>query len=129
MGRNLMHFDSATPTFDTDDPELVQPKTTGACCQACGRPFDDATSEANQNKKKLLGLLGENQRQVLGHLLAGLTEPQIAKKLHRSRHTVHDHTKAIYAVCGVNNRVQLVHQFEGIDPETLIDGRIPQFLQ
>lgn len=124
-----MHSESEMTVYDSDDPDLIQPKSARAYCQACGRPFDDATSEANQNKKKLLGLLGDHQRQVLGHLLAGLTEPQIAKKLHCSRHTVHDHTKAIYAVCGVNNRVQLVHQFEGIDPETLIDGRIPQFLQ
>jgi DNA-binding NarL/FixJ family response regulator len=51
------------------------------------------------------------QMKVLELLLAGLTEPQIAERIGRSRHTVHDHTKAIYAALGVSSRVQLVLLF------------------
>jgi DNA-binding NarL/FixJ family response regulator len=48
---------------------------------------------------------------VLELLLSGLTEPQIADKLSRSKHTVHDHVKAIYATLGVSGRVPLVLLF------------------
>ncbi len=51
------------------------------------------------------------QHRVLELLLEGLTEPAIAAKLERSRHTVHDHTKAIYGSLGVKTRVQLVLAF------------------
>lgn len=59
----------------------------------------------------LLGLVSDAQRRVLELLLEGQTEPQIAERLGRSRHTVHDHTKAIYSALKVNNRVQLVLLF------------------
>lgn len=59
----------------------------------------------------LLGLVSDAQRRVLELLLEGQTEPQIAERLGRSRHTVHDHTKAIYSALKVKNRVQLVLLF------------------
>ena len=59
----------------------------------------------------LLGKLSPAQARVLELLLAGITEPQIAARIERSRHTVHDHTKAIYSALGVSNRVQLVLLF------------------
>ncbi len=98
-------------------------------CKACGRPLDRASEAEIARRFQLLNRLSESQRQVLGYLLMGLTEPQIAEKLHRSRHTVHDHTKAIYAVCGVQRRVHLVHTLAGLDPEDLVHGKIPDYLQ
>jgi DNA-binding NarL/FixJ family response regulator len=59
----------------------------------------------------LLEKLSETQRVVLEFLLEGKTEPEIAAVLDRSKHTVHDHTKAIYQLLGVNNRVHLVLLF------------------
>lgn len=73
--------------------------------------------------------MSDSQRQVLGYLLMGMTEPQIATKLHRSRHTIHDHTKAIYALIGVKRRVHLLQQFLGLTPEDLLDGQIPEYLK
>lgn len=52
--------------------------------------------------------LSTAQRQVLPHLVTGMSEAAIAAKLHRSRFTVHDHARAIYRVLGVHNRAQLV---------------------
>ncbi len=69
--------------------------------------------------KSLLDRLSEAQRRVLVHLLEGLSEPEIADRIHRSRHTVHDHTKAIYAAFGVSKRVQLVHLFAGVEPKAV----------
>lgn len=62
----------------------------------------------------LLEKVSDAQRAVLELLLEGQTEPQIAEKIGRSRHTVHDHTKAIYAALGVNNRVHLVLLFSQV---------------
>lgn len=63
------------------------------------------------SRPDLARLVSPAQHRVLEFLLEGLTEPQIAAKLSRSRHTVHDHTKAIYSALNVNNRVQLVLLF------------------
>lgn len=63
------------------------------------------------SRPDLVSRLSDAQGWVLGHLLDGLTEPQIADRIGRSRHTVHDHTKAIYAALSVRNRVQLVLEF------------------
>ncbi|NUQ68629.1 MAG: helix-turn-helix transcriptional regulator [Phycisphaerales bacterium] len=63
------------------------------------------------SRPDLVSRLSDAQGRVLGHLLDGLTEPQIANSIGRSRHTVHDHTKAIYAALNVRNRVQLVLEF------------------
>jgi DNA-binding NarL/FixJ family response regulator len=67
----------------------------------------------------LLQKVSSAQQRVLEYLLAGLTEPQIAEKLQRSRHTVHDHTKAIYSALEVSNRVQLVLRFS--QPTALVE--------
>ena len=59
----------------------------------------------------LANRLSDAQLRVLEFLLEGHTEPKIAEFVNRSRHTVHDHTKAIYQTLGVNGRVQLVLLF------------------
>lgn len=63
------------------------------------------------SRPDLLAKVSDAQRLVLEWLLEGLTEPQIAERIGRSRHTVHDHTKAIYASLGVSSRVHLVLLF------------------
>jgi DNA-binding CsgD family transcriptional regulator len=55
--------------------------------------------------------LSDAQLRVLEYLLEGVSEPKIAQQISRSRHTVHDHTKAIYQALNVNSRVQLVLLF------------------
>jgi DNA-binding NarL/FixJ family response regulator len=105
----------------------------GGCCRACGRPFDtEGENQSDQefkHRRTMLSHLSESQIQVLGYLLMGHTEPQIAALLHRSRHTIHDHTKAIYAICGVARRVHLVQAFRGVLPEDLIAGHVPPYLK
>jgi DNA-binding NarL/FixJ family response regulator len=70
-----------------------------------------------RSRPDLCAKLSDAQLAVLSHLLDGLTEPKIAAKIGRSRHTVHDHTKAIYAAMNVNSRVQLVLLFSQPMPE------------
>lgn len=116
---------SETERHDRNEARTVPARV----CKACGRPLDRASAAEVSRRFQLLARMSESQRQVLGFLLMGLTEPQIAEKLHRSRHTVHDHTKAIYAICGVQRRVHLVHTLAGLEPDDLASGKIPEYLQ
>src|SRR3954471_10098920 len=75
--------------------------------------FERSGSAIAASRPDLLSSVSQAQQRVLELLLAGLTEPQIAERIGRSRHTVHDHTKAIYAALRVSNRVQLVLLFSG----------------
>jgi DNA-binding NarL/FixJ family response regulator len=93
---------------------------TARRCPNCGFLVEEKPGEISHAAGELLSKLSEAQIRVLVYLLQGLTEPQIAQKIHRSRHTVHDHTKAIYSAMGVKRRVQLVLLFQGTDPNSLL---------
>jgi DNA-binding CsgD family transcriptional regulator len=56
-------------------------------------------------------MLSPRQRQTLRLLLGGDSEKQIASKLSVSRHTVHEHVKAIYRNTGVSSRGELFARF------------------
>jgi DNA-binding CsgD family transcriptional regulator len=51
------------------------------------------------------------QRRVLGFLLTGLQEKEVATKLKISPNTVHNHVKKIYRKMGVNTRPELMALF------------------
>lgn len=51
--------------------------------------------------------LSPTEQAVAPLLARGLTEAQIAKRLGRSHHTIHDHVKAIYAKLGTRSRLEL----------------------
>ncbi len=52
------------------------------------------------------GLLSSRELDVLHHLVAGLSNPEVAAALNLSRHTVKQHTSTVYRKLGVRNRVQ-----------------------
>jgi len=79
--------------------------------------FENSGAQIAAQRPDLINRVSNAQGRVLEFLLAGLTEPQIAEKIGRSRHTIHDHTKAIYSSLNVNNRVQLVLLFSQITPQ------------
>ncbi|MBC8106327.1 MAG: response regulator transcription factor [Anaerolineae bacterium] len=56
-------------------------------------------------------VLSPRQKQTLRLLLGGDAEKQIATKLSLSRHTVHEHVKAIYRSIGVSSRGELLSKF------------------
>jgi DNA-binding CsgD family transcriptional regulator len=60
------------------------------------------------------------QRVVLPHLLGSMNEGEIAKAICRSRYTVHDHARAIYATLGVRNRLELVLKYKNLLDDPLI---------
>jgi PAS domain S-box-containing protein len=55
--------------------------------------------------------LTPRQREVLDLLMTGLGEKDVAEKLFLSRHTVHNHVKAIYRALGVSSRAELFARF------------------
>lgn len=64
-------------------------------------------SAANRASERALdGLLSPRQLQVLELLAAGLTNGEIAARLHLSANTVKFHVRTIYERAGVSNRVQ-----------------------
>lgn len=58
-------------------------------------------------RAELLDQLSPTQRRIVPMLAEGLTEAQIAEQIHRSAHTVHDHTRSIYRTLGVSSRLEL----------------------
>jgi two-component system response regulator DesR len=56
--------------------------------------------------------LSTRERAVLELIAGGATNPEIAESLHLSKHTVKEHTSAVYRKLGVRNRTEAVRRAE-----------------
>ncbi len=54
--------------------------------------------------------LSERERTVLELMASGATNPEIGEALHLSRHTVKEHSSALYRKLGVRNRTEAVQR-------------------
>jgi two-component system response regulator DesR len=54
--------------------------------------------------------LSERERAVLELMASGATNPEIAGRLHLSKHTVKEHSSAVYRKLGVRNRTEAVQR-------------------
>ena len=54
--------------------------------------------------------LSERERAVLDLMADGKTNPEIGDALHLSRHTVKEHSSAVYRKLGVRNRTEAVQR-------------------
>jgi len=61
------------------------------------------------DRPETLGL-SNRERDVLELMASGATNPEIADKLHLSKHTVKEHTSAVYRKLGVRNRTEAVQR-------------------
>jgi len=63
-------------------------------------------------RQESAGLMGlsDREREVLGLMAAGSTNPEIAAALHLSTHTVKEHTSSVYRKLGVRNRTEAVQR-------------------
>jgi DNA-binding NarL/FixJ family response regulator len=61
------------------------------------------------NRQAALGL-SERERAVLELMAGGATNPEIGEALHLSRHTVKEHSSAVYRKLGVRNRTEAVQR-------------------
>ena len=62
-----------------------------------------------QHRHGVLGL-SDRERSVLQLMASGSTNPEIAAELHLSKHTVKEHTSAVYRKLGVRNRTEAVQR-------------------
>ncbi|HTW13180.1 MAG TPA: response regulator transcription factor [Solirubrobacteraceae bacterium] len=62
-----------------------------------------------QDRSGVLGL-SEREREVLGLMAAGSTNPEIAAVLHLSPHTIKEHTSSLYRKLEVRNRTEAVQK-------------------
>jgi DNA-binding NarL/FixJ family response regulator len=62
-----------------------------------------------QDRSGVLGL-SEREREVLHLMAAGSTNPEIAKELHLSPHTIKEHTSSLYRKLEVRNRTEAVQR-------------------
>ncbi|HEX3803000.1 MAG TPA: response regulator transcription factor [Solirubrobacteraceae bacterium] len=62
-----------------------------------------------QDRSGVLGL-SEREREVLHLMAAGSTNPEIARELHLSPHTVKEHTSSLYRKLEVRNRTEAVQR-------------------
>jgi DNA-binding NarL/FixJ family response regulator len=67
------------------------------------------TSFDRHDRSDPLGL-SDRERGVLALLASGASNPEIADHLHLSKHTVKDHTSAVYRKLSVRNRTEAVHK-------------------
>jgi DNA-binding NarL/FixJ family response regulator len=54
--------------------------------------------------------LSDRERAVLELMASGATNPEIAESLHLSKHTIKEHTSAVYRKLGVRNRTEAVQR-------------------
>jgi len=78
-----------------------------------GRPRTASDARADPSRSHTaasdrLARLSETEQRVLTELRQRLTEPQVADRLNRSRHTIHVHVKNIYRKLGVYSRAELL---------------------
>jgi DNA-binding CsgD family transcriptional regulator len=123
-GRRLklsMHRELNDPSFTQRDVRLVQMFNENlaglyiapacACACACACAGGAAGPGAARQHHAALATLPARVRPVLQRLLAGDGEKQAAQKLGLSRHTVHEYTKVLYRMFGVNSRSELLARF------------------
>ena len=71
--------------------------------------FDDYSRRSGYDRQGALGL-SDRERSVLELMASGSTNPEIAATLHLSKHTVKEHTSAVYRKLGVRNRTEAVQR-------------------
>ena len=54
--------------------------------------------------------LSDRERAVLEQMASGATNPEIGAALHLSKHTVKEHSSAVYRKLGVRNRTEAVQR-------------------
>ena len=58
-----------------------------------------------------LGLLSARQREILGYVVEGLSNAEIARRLFLSESTIKQHLRTAYKLLGVSNRTEAANLF------------------
>jgi DNA-binding CsgD family transcriptional regulator len=88
---------------DLDPEALALSEDTASCSSEAGVPQVPSASTCE--------LLTFGQRRVFEMLLTGQPEKIVARQLRLSPHTVHNHVRAIFRVCEVHSRTELLAKY------------------
>ena len=59
-----------------------------------------------------LAALSVRQREILGHVVEGLSNAEIGRRLYLSESTIKQHLRAAYKVLGVSNRTEAANTMQ-----------------
>lgn len=85
----------------------TDPAVRAVCC-AMARAAEERVIGPRSRRRRMTRQLSQAEQQVLGLLVEGITEHEIASRLGRSRHTVHDHVRSIYKTLGMSSKTELI---------------------
>jgi DNA-binding CsgD family transcriptional regulator len=101
-------------------PEVVAVDALRLMTPLLRRVYDATVGRLGLHRAAVLARVSIAQRPIIHLLAEGLTEKQIASRIHRSQHTVHDHVKTIYASLAISTRHELMELWNGrmalVDP-------------
>ena len=79
------------------------------------RPRNQASPDASTGGKTLWKRLSPREREIALALASGSTQPEIARRIGVSPHTVATFAKRIHAKLGIRRRAELVNVLRGVD--------------
>jgi len=85
--------------------------------RAAEQYYLESTARGGGSNRSIIQRLTPGQQRVAELLGQGLSKRDIAARLQRSEHTVHDHTKSIYSTLAVRTRAEFMALWAGARPQ------------
>lgn len=111
-GLLTIQLDGLTAQWRPDDLTLA---ALEAVAPAMARGYLKRFIAPERRKRQLLDRLSDSQKLIAPLLASGLTEREVAERLERSMHTIHEHTREIYRAFGVRSRMELRDLWLGVE--------------
>lgn len=113
-GRGLLaiELNGLSAQWKPDDLTLAAME---AVAPAMARGFTKRFIEPERRRHALLERLSDTQKLIVPLLAAGCTEREVAERIERSAHTVHEHTREIYRAFGVRSRMEMRDLWLGLN--------------
>ncbi len=119
-GALTLQIDGLSPSWRPDELTLC---ALQAVTPALARGFDARFVGPSRRRSELLESLSEAQKRIAPLLAEGCTEREIAERLKRSVHTVHEYTREIYRALGVCSRREMRDIWFGLRPGPESNGK------
>ena len=110
----VIHVDGCTPDWT---PTPAHSERLTQFTEAVSIGYTSRFVEPKQFQESLLEKLSQTQKIIVPYLMEEKSEREIASSIDRSRHTVHEHVKAIYQSWGVHSRHQAREVWLGRNPK------------
>lgn len=123
--RGVLTLEIAGDSPGWRSPEAVSFGLVTAARQLA-RVYERHVVETVMRRRRLMDRLRPTQQALVPMLVEGLAESQIAERIGRSKHTVHDHTKKIYRALGIHTRLDLAALWNGYEASAAPTGGGPR---